>query len=99
MIAQVAPKALQDAACAPEALAGAAQSALDSQRVRGQIVAVGERRFEPSEQRRGIGAARCMAADFDEASATHLVRDELGAVGGDPDEAAPGLTFALGEIV
>jgi hypothetical protein len=40
-----------------------------------------------------------MTADFDETSASYLVGNELGAVGGDPDEAAPSLTFALGEIV
>lgn len=89
MIAQRAPKALQDAACAPEALAGTAQCALDGQRIRGQIVTIGEGWFEPSEQSRGIGTARCMPANFDEASAAQFVRDELGAVGGDPTKLRP----------
>jgi hypothetical protein len=99
MRAQALPQLFQHASGTPEAEALAAQLAFDRQRVRGQVVAIGQRRFEPGQQRAGIGPIRRVPTDLHQGVVAQFVGDELGAVGGDADEAAGGLALALGEIV
>jgi hypothetical protein len=98
VVAEGGPERLQVGPGAAEGEALAAEFALDRERLRRQVVPVGERGLQPGEQRLGVLGPDLVAADLGEGPVAQLERDEERAVGGDAEVAAAGLALALAQV-
>jgi hypothetical protein len=67
--------------------------------VRQQIVTIGTRRIEPSEQGFRVVGVNIQPRDLDQRPVSPLQRDEADPVRCDTEISAPGLTLPLSEIV
>lgn len=96
---QGVPQLLEAYATAAKGQALAAELAAENERIRGQLVTIGERRLEPGKQGFRVIGLDVQPANLDQHTVAQLERDEARPIGCDAEVPSASLTLPLGQIV